>query len=624
MIKDIELEEICKEYGIDYEKLIGKNENILQYGNYNEIRNILEFLIKEINIGAKNIEKSPSILYRSTRKNVQSNWNFLEEHKITISNVENCLHVLSTEYEQLEETYKYIMENYGVRYLNAQTSILRVPKERIQKIENRFKEELKKKNYLQAAYSRFTLEEIEKIVEVCKKNNIEITGSIFLKPAEEIEKIVEVCKKNNIEITGNVFRQPAEEIEKIVEVCKKNDIEITGSVFNKPAEEIEKIVEVCKKNDIEVTGNVFLKSAEEIEKIVEVCKKNNIEITGSIFLKPAEEIEKIVEVCKKNNIEITGNVFRQPAEEIEKIVEVCKKNDIEITGRVFNKPAKEIEEIVEVCKKNNIEITGSVFFRTAEEIEKTVEVCKKNNIEITGSVFLKPAEEIEKIIEVCKKNKIEITGSVFFKTSEEIEKIVEVCKKNDIEITGSVFLKSAEEIEKIVEVCKKNNIEITGSILLKTAKQLEENVEYIRKRFGEEYLKPLIISKNKKNLEEVLPYLEEEGVLKVVIISSSILILKLEEIKERKKYIEQIGETLVKPDGKSFNSIFGWTRKKFKEKILEKENCEKKITGKDIAETTISSLEDIEMLDKESEALQELVEKTKEEEKRIILEILNY
>ena len=68
----------------------------------------------------------------------------------------------------------------------------------------------------------------------------------------------------------------------------------------------------------------------------------------------------------------------------------------------------------------------------------------------------------------------------------------------------------------------------------------------------------------------------------------------------------------MKPDGKNFNSIFGWSRKKFKEKILEKENSEKKITGKDIAEATISSLENIEMLDKESEALQELVEKTKE------------
>ena len=43
--------------------------------------------------------------------------------------------------------------------------------------------------------------EIEKIIEVCKKYNIEITGSVFMKGAEEIEKIIEVCKKYNIGIT---------------------------------------------------------------------------------------------------------------------------------------------------------------------------------------------------------------------------------------------------------------------------------------------------------------------------------------------------------------------------------------------------------------------------------------
>mgnify|MGYP003296480913 CR=1 FL=1 len=55
-----------------------------------------------------------------------------------------------------------------------------------------------------------------------------------------------------------------------IDDCKKNDIEITKSVFRKHAEEIEKIIEVCKKNNIEITGGVFLKSAEEIEKIHEI------------------------------------------------------------------------------------------------------------------------------------------------------------------------------------------------------------------------------------------------------------------------------------------------------------------------------------------------------------------
>ena len=52
-----------------------------------------------------------------------------------------------------------------------------------------------------------------------------------MKSADEIEKIVEVCKRYNIEITGSVFKQSTAEIEKIVEICKKYNIEITGSVF---------------------------------------------------------------------------------------------------------------------------------------------------------------------------------------------------------------------------------------------------------------------------------------------------------------------------------------------------------------------------------------------------------
>ena len=77
-------------------------------------------------------------------------------------------------------------------------------------------------------------------------------------------------------------------------------------------------------------------------------------------------------------------------------------------------------------------------------------------------------------------------------------------------------------------------------------------------------------TKNKKNLQEILPNLQEKGVLETVINSPSILTLKLEEIKSREEYIEKIGETILSPNGRRFNSIFGLSRKKFKER-LEKE-----------------------------------------------------
>ena len=291
MIEKSKLKEICNTYKIDSDKLVSNNENILEYGEYYNICYVLDFLRDELNIEPKNIEKCPSILYRNV-ENIKSNYQFLEKEQITRYSVEGCLHILSTEPSELKRTYQYIMENYGIRYLNASTSILSVNVDRINEIEKNFPE-FKKKNVLQAACSRWKIEEIKEIAKVCRENKIEITGSIFKKSAEEIEKIVKVCKENKIEITGSVFHSSAEKIEKIVKVCKENGIEPTGNVFYSSAEEIEKIVKVCKETGIELTGTVFSKSAEEIEKIVRVCKENGIEPTGNVFHSSAEEIETI-------------------------------------------------------------------------------------------------------------------------------------------------------------------------------------------------------------------------------------------------------------------------------------------------------------------------------------------
>ena len=169
-------------------------------------------------------------------------------------------------------------------------------------------------------------------------------------------------------------------------------------------------------------------------------------------------------------------------------------------------------------------------------------------------------------MQVCKAHNIEPTGSVFLKSAEEIEKIVKVCEAHKIKPTGNVFSKSSEEIEKIIQVCEAHNIEVTGSVFFKSAEQIKKNIEYIKENYGEEFLKPLIISKSKKVLEETLPYLQKKGVLAVIKNSASILTLKLSEIQDREAFIEKIGESILRPDGKAFNSIFGLSRKKYAER----------------------------------------------------------
>ena len=130
-----------------------------------------------------------------------------------------------------------------------------------------------------------------------------------------------------------------------------------------------------------------------------------------------------------------------------------------------------------------------------------------------------------------------------------------------------MFKRTAQEIEEIIKVCNENKIEITGSIFLKKSKQLKENIEFIKQNYGEEYLTPLIISKNLKNLQKILPYLQSIGGLETVKNSASILNLTLEEIKERQAFAEKIGEPIVK-NGR-FNSIFRMPRKNYQKKVKE-------------------------------------------------------
>ena len=454
MIEQTDLMKLLESYKIDYKKVM--TDKVLDKGEYFGIKHVLEYLVNEVGIFPKNIEKCPSILYLNVNE-VRKNYEFLKQEKINISDVETCLHVLSTDNKDLKETYYYVLENYGLMAINRITSILRCNKDRIINIE---KYGLSKDVTISASVSRRTVYEIEEIIKICKKYNIEITGTVFRQNADEIEKIVEICKKYNIDITGSVFCKSAEEIEKIVEICKKYSIEIKGNVFLKSADEIEKIIEICKKYNIEITGTVFRQSADEIEKIIKVCKTYNIEITGSVFNKSAEEIEKIIEICKKYNIEITGSVFLKSAEEIEKIIEVCKKYNIEITGSVFRQSADEIEKIVEICKRYNIEITGSVFLKSADEIEKITEVCKTYNIEITGAIFLKKSSSLQKTIDFIIENYDEryLTPLIIIKEPKHLSEVMPYLDSlgvlEFIINSASILTLTKEEIEKRVEIIK--------------------------------------------------------------------------------------------------------------------------------------------------------------------------
>ena len=362
MINRIQFEEICNKYGLDSKKLIKNNENVLEKADYNSICYVLDFLRDTLKVSPNNIEKCPSILYLKIEA-IKENWNFLNEKKINTRDVATCLHILSTEPEQLKKTYEYVSDEnrYGKKYIEQITTILRVPVERIQEIEEKCPE-LTKENILSAAISRKDIDEIKKIIKICQKNKIEVTGSVFNRTAEEIEKIIEVCKKNKIELTGNVFNRTAEEIEKIVEICQKNKIEVTGSVFKRTAEEIEKIVEVCQKNKIKITGSVFLKNPKQLKENIEYIKQNYGEeyLTPLIVSKNLKHLQKTLPYLQSigvlETIKTSASILSLTLEEIkerkafiesigEPIVKENKFNSIfGMPKKSYPKKVKEYEE----------------------------------------------------------------------------------------------------------------------------------------------------------------------------------------------------------------------------------------------------------------------------------------
>lgn len=75
------------------------------------MENVIKYLLEDLDVGVKNIEKSPSVLC-SDVSTLKSNVEFLRESDVIFSNVANCLSVLSVDPLKFRKTYDYIRDNY--------------------------------------------------------------------------------------------------------------------------------------------------------------------------------------------------------------------------------------------------------------------------------------------------------------------------------------------------------------------------------------------------------------------------------------------------------------------------------------------------------------------------------
>ena len=318
MVNREQFEEICNRYGLDSKKLIKNNENVLEKADYNSICYVLDFLRDTLKVTPNNIEKCPSILYLKIEA-IKENWNFLNEKKINTRDVETCLHILSTDPEQLNKTYEYVSDEnrYGKKYIEQRTSILSVPVERIQETEEKCSE-LTKENILSAANSRKDVDEIKKIEHVCKDNEIEVTGNVFLRTAAEIKEIVEVCKENGIEITGSIFSKNSKQLKENIEYIKQNYGEeyLTTLIVSKNLKHLQRTLPYLQSigalETTKTSASILLLTLEEIKERQAFIKNigETIVIDGKfnrIFGMPKKRYQKKVKEYEEKK-KIIGDI----------------------------------------------------------------------------------------------------------------------------------------------------------------------------------------------------------------------------------------------------------------------------------------------------------------------------
>lgn len=289
------------------------------------------------------------------------------------------------------------------------------------------------------------------------------------------------------------------------------------------------------------------------------------------------DLTKIINTCINEKIKILPTVFLRNSDEIKALSTICHQKKVSLNTTMFHRSPDEVEQIINFCQEKSLAILGAYFLRKPDEVEEIFNYCSKNNLSITPNLFRKKPHETTTIITTCKNLKLPPSSVVFKRTPDEIIDITSIFLKyfKTLPIKNA-FNQKPKEVEDIIKLCLSKNIAITGTLFQKKAPSIKDSIDYLEKNYGEKYLKPLIIIKDKNHLAKVFPLLDSLGVLDTVINSPSILTLTEEEIKDRIAFLDRINENIVV--GETFNSLFGLSRKNYLLRVEKENNKEGALT----------------------------------------------
>ena len=399
MIGEYTLFELCKKYNIDARKMIEKNNNILISGNYVEIDNTLDYLINELKILPRNIEKCPSILYRNVSA-IRSNISFLMNKQIDFSNVESCLHVLATDPKELMHTYFYVLENYGLAAINKNTSVLIVKVETIRDVEN-----------LKLPFS--------------KDGNLHIASAIkwgytSLSNIKEIIESPEFKEYPELFNSTTLARTKLEEIRKIIqskEFKEHPELFTSQTLAYAKLEEIRKLIQ---SPEFKLYPKLFTSQTlahSKIEDIQAIIHSSEFREYPELFTSETlsrvklEDIQKIIQSPEFNDhpeLFSSTTIARTKLEEIRKIIqspEFKEHPELFTSQTLAHAKLEDIQKIIqspEFREHPELFTSTTLAYAKIDEIQKIIQSPEfKEHPELFTSTTLAHAklEEIQKIIQ---------------------------------------------------------------------------------------------------------------------------------------------------------------------------------------------------------------------------------
>ena len=364
MIEEYSLKLLCDKYGVSKENIVNKNNNILSKGEYEDIDKTLDYLINELKVSKANIEKCPSILYRNVDA-IKNNIDFLKQKDVSFSSIESCLHVLSSEPNDLKDTYDYVEENYGKESINKNTSVLSCPKDLVISVE---KLGLNKDwNLVIASCIKFgftTLEEVEDIVnsiEFKKYPELFTSQTLAYGNIKEIQKMInsqEFKEHPELFTSQTLAHAKIKEIQKMInsqEFKKYPELFTSETLAHGNIKEIQKMInseEFKKYPELFTSTTLAHGSIKEIQEMInsEEFKKYPELFTSETLahgnIKEIQEIINSKEFKKYPKLFTSTTLAHAKIEDIQKLLQMSYWNDIRYKDLLTSSVAAKSKQMI--------------------------------------------------------------------------------------------------------------------------------------------------------------------------------------------------------------------------------------------------------------------------------------